>query len=54
MGLRLRNKLMHDGRAHSIDGAIRAHGGEAARARDRFMVLSEADRLLLLRFLASL
>lgn len=54
MGLRHRLKLMHDARAQSIESAIRAHGGEAARARDGFMVLQEPDRSLLLRFLGSL
>jgi CxxC motif-containing protein (DUF1111 family) len=54
MGLRLRVSLWHDGRAQSIEGAIRAHGGEAANARDRFSALAQPDRNFLLRFLASL
>lgn len=54
IGVGLRHQLMHDGRAHSVDAAIRAHGGEAAGARDRFMVLTDADRGLLLRFLGAL
>jgi CxxC motif-containing protein (DUF1111 family) len=53
-GLRLRLKFWHDGRARSPESAIRAHGGEGAPARDRFIVLTEAERSALLRFLASL
>ena len=54
MGLRFRVSLWHDGRASSVESAIRAHGGEAARARDAFLVLTEADRAALLHFLGSL
>lgn len=46
--------LMHDGRARSIAGAILLHGGEAARSRDAFRDLSDADRRALLKFLESL
>jgi CxxC motif-containing protein (DUF1111 family) len=31
--------LLHDGRAHSVDEAIRLHGGEAQAARDAFLAL---------------
>src|SRR5436309_678309 len=44
MGLRFKTAYLHDGRAASIDEAIQAHGGEAARARGRFLRLSPADR----------
>jgi CxxC motif-containing protein (DUF1111 family) len=54
MGLRLSATFLHDGRAGSIEEAIRLHGGEAAAARDRFRDLSEPDREALLRFLESL
>jgi CxxC motif-containing protein (DUF1111 family) len=54
MGLRLRHQLMHDGSAQSIDAAVRAHGGEGARARDRYSVLTEAERAALFRYLKSL
>jgi CxxC motif-containing protein (DUF1111 family) len=46
--------LMHDGRARSIDQAIRMHGGEATRSRAGFLLLPEADRRALLTFLESL
>ncbi len=62
MGLRFSNKtggagessFLHDGRAKSIEEAIRLHGGEGAASRDRFAALSEAERAALLKFLESL
>src|SRR5436190_10729853 len=54
MGLRFKTALLHDGRASSIAAAIRLHGGEAARARNRFLALSLAQRSALLRFLSGL
>ena len=36
--------LLHDGRARSIEEAVLWHGGEAAKARDRYMTLSRTDR----------
>jgi CxxC motif-containing protein (DUF1111 family) len=43
--------LLHDGRARNVAEAVRWHGGEAARARDRFRALNEADRAAMERFL---
>jgi CxxC motif-containing protein (DUF1111 family) len=61
MGLRFSEQIeegsprfLHDGRARTIDEAIRLHGGEGASSRDRFVGLSEADRADLLEFLRSL
>ncbi len=54
MGLRLSETFLHDGRASSIDEAIRLHGGEGTRSRNRFDALSDADRRALLAFLAAL
>jgi len=54
MGLRLRTKFLHDGRATSIEEAILEHGGEGAGARDRFKSLASDDRDALLVFLQSL
>jgi len=61
MGLRLSEQIeegeprfLHDGRARSIEEAIRLHGGEGAASRDKFNALSEADRKALLEFLRSL
>ncbi len=53
-GLRHQRSLLHDGRAHTPEQAIRAHGGEAAPARDRFFALSPSDRDALLAFLQTL
>lgn len=53
-GLRHQRTLLHDGRAHSVTDAIRAHGGEAASSRDRFAALPPADRDALLAFLQTL
>ncbi len=46
--------LMHDGRAGSIEEAIRMHGGEAAASAGRFNNLSNDDRNALITFLKSL
>ena len=45
--------LLHDGRAHSVDEAIRLHGGEAAAARDAFIAMPAADRAALVDFVES-
>jgi CxxC motif-containing protein (DUF1111 family) len=54
MGLRFAAALLHDGRAHTIAEAIQAHGGEATRARNRFIALRPAQRAALLDFLGKL
>src|SRR5947209_18115571 len=54
MGLRFATTFLHDGRAATISQAIRFHGGEASRTRDRFLRLSTGERFALLRFLRSL
>lgn len=53
-GLRLQTSLLHDGRAANADEAIRAHGGEGAGARARYLTLSEVERSSLLAFLQTL
>ena len=53
-GLRHRARLLHDGRAADIDGAVAAHGGEAVGARDAFRSLPEDARRTVIRFLRSL
>lgn len=45
---------LHDGRAPTIEDAIRAHGGEAQPSRDRFIALPDDRRVALLVYLASL
>lgn len=54
MGLRLKRKFLHDGRAATVEEAIRLHGGEGVGARDRFDALPETRRLSLIRFLKTL
>ena len=53
-GVRTRSQLLHDGRATSLDGAIRAHDGQGQRARERFLRLSAGERFALFQFLQSL
>ena len=53
-GLRVQDRLLHDGRARSLSEAILAHDGQGRRARDRFAALSPGDRADLLAFLNSL
>ena len=53
-GLRLREVYLHDGRAQTVDAAIREHDGEARIVRDRYVASKEADRAALLEFLGTL
>ena len=41
-GARFRTRFLHDGRATSVDAAIRAHAGQAQAARDRYVNLSDS------------
>jgi CxxC motif-containing protein (DUF1111 family) len=45
---------LHDGRARTIDEAIRWHGGEGQAANDAYVALAADDKAALLRFLESL
>jgi len=45
---------LHDGRADTLDEAIRAHGGEAAAARDQYVALEVTEQTDLIAFLDSL
>jgi CxxC motif-containing protein (DUF1111 family) len=47
-------RYLHDGRAASLDEAVRAHGGEAAAAQAAYASLDAADRQRLIDFLESL
>jgi len=42
--------LLHDGRARTVDEAIRLHGGEARAARDAYVALQAEQRAALLKF----
>jgi uncharacterized integral membrane protein (TIGR00698 family) len=54
VGLGLRTRYLHDGRATTLRDAIIAHGGEAQIVRDRYLATAERDQELLLRFLQGL
>ena len=45
---------LHDGRATTLEAAIMAHGGEAARTRDKFAALPAEDREAMVAFLKNL
>lgn len=53
-GVRASAPYLHDGRAATLDDAIRAHGGEAAGSRARYMALKPELRDALLSYLNSL
>jgi CxxC motif-containing protein (DUF1111 family) len=53
-GLRSRPVWLHDGRATTIETAIREHEGEAAGSRDKFIRLGDTERRQLLDFLNTL
>ena len=53
-GLSARPLWLHDGRARSIDEAIRGHDGEARDSRDRYNQLNATSRRQLLDFLDSI
>lgn len=47
-------RYLHDGRASTLDAAIRAHGGEATGARSGYLALHPEDREKLIAFLETL
>lgn len=57
IGLRHLRNYMHDGRADTVEEAIRAHAGDGSEANDsvaRFNALDDGDRALLLDFVSRL
>ena len=54
IGLGLRQRYLHDGRAVTLRDAILAHGGEGEIVRNRFFNLNEADQQAILVFLGGL
>ena len=46
--------FLHDGRATTLEGAIRAHGGEAQNAKEKFFNLSVEKQQAVIAFLESL
>ncbi|HZI89694.1 MAG TPA: di-heme oxidoredictase family protein [Candidatus Polarisedimenticolia bacterium] len=45
--------LLHDGRAHTVDQAVRLHGGEATGARDAYLAMPASDQAALVDFVES-
>ena len=54
VGLRLRERFLHDGRAATLRDAVLEHGGEGERIRVRFFELDEAGQQEIYRFMATL
>lgn len=57
IGIRFFRSYLHDGRAHSLDDAIKQHaspGSQANEAVERYQALSEDQRQVLLRYVGSL
>jgi len=54
MGLRFRERFLHDGRALTVESAIVQHGAQGQKAADAFVKLPAADREALLSFLQTL
>lgn len=57
IGVRFLNAFLHDGRAATVDEAIRLHGAEGSEAKpsvDAYLALSDDDRRALLDFVSSL
>ncbi|MEK6257474.1 MAG: di-heme oxidoredictase family protein [Planctomycetota bacterium] len=53
-GLRASGPYLHDGRANTIEDAIKAHDGEAKVSKDRFQKLTRDQQALLVEFLKSI
>jgi CxxC motif-containing protein (DUF1111 family) len=53
-GLRDSGPYLHDGRAITVDEAIRSHGGEATASAQKYIQISARDRSQLAAFLLSL
>ena len=54
VGVVLRPRFLHEGRAATLRDAVLEHGGEASIVRDRLFELDEADQQALHRFLLAL
>jgi CxxC motif-containing protein (DUF1111 family) len=53
-GLRDSAPYLHDGRAATVDEAIRWHGGQAFDSREAYRELSDSGREAVLTFLSTL
>jgi CxxC motif-containing protein (DUF1111 family) len=53
-GLRVSGPYLHNGRAATIEDAIKAHEGEAKIIKDRYLKLTADQQALLVEFLKSI
>jgi len=53
-GVKVRNKLLHDGRTSDVAAAIRAHDGQGAASRNAFNALSAANQHNIVQFVRSI
>ncbi|EDM74282.1 hypothetical protein PPSIR1_02061 [Plesiocystis pacifica SIR-1] len=53
-GIVAASPYLHDGRADTLDEAIRLHGGEGSKSRDAYEALEDGEREAVLEFLATL
>lgn len=53
-GIAALGPYLHDGRADTLDEAVRAHGGEALASERKYEKLASAERAMLVAFLESL
>jgi len=53
-GVRMRNRLMHDGESRTFTEAIQRHQGEATEVVNQFNNLSDTEKAQLIKFLKSL
>lgn len=53
-GVGVTGPWLHDGRATSLDEAIRTHGGDAAKSATQYEMLSEEERAQIVAFLENL
>jgi CxxC motif-containing protein (DUF1111 family) len=49
-----KRRFLHDGRAATLDEAIRWHGGEAVKAKERYLQLPPEAKARLIEYLGSL
>lgn len=54
MGMQFLDMFMHDGASHTIEEAVKRHGGEGSAARSRFFRLRPDERAAVVAFVSSL
>lgn len=54
MGLRFKERFLHDGSAKTVQEAIERHDGEGKKSRDAFSALNDSDKTALLAFLKTI